>query len=250
LGDSLVAEPTHLIGNLKVVKSPAETIYVRKAASIADAAMASCVGAVGEGRTEQEVAGEVYRTLLASGGDIPASPMNLCSGERSAFAHGAPGERRLERGDFIHAQFGAAYRRYCCTIGRQLSLGEPTARMRELYGIAREASDACMAEMRAGVSARRPHEAAKAVIARAGMDRYRLHMSGYAVGTAYPPSWVEPLLLFDDSPYTLEAGMVIAVEPPLFGLEEGLGVRIIDNVLVTESGVEVLSKYTSELIVV
>ncbi len=250
LGDSLVAEPTHLIGNLKIVKSPAEMAYVRKAAGIADAAMTSCVEATREGRTEKEVAGEVHRTLLVEGSDIPASPMNLCSGERSAFAHGAPSERRLERGDFIHAQYGAAYRRYCCTIGRQLCLGEPTARMRELYGIAREAMDACMAEMRSGVPATVPHEAARAVIERAGMDKYRLHMSGYAVGTAYPPSWVEPLLLFSDSPYTLEAGMIIAVEPPLFGLEEGLGVRIIDNVLVTEMGVEVLSSFTSELIVV
>jgi Xaa-Pro aminopeptidase len=51
-------------------------------------------------------------------------------------------------------------------------------------------------------------------------------------------------------PYTLEAGMVIAVEPPLFGLEDGLGVRIIDNVLVTETGCEFLAKTTRDLIVV
>jgi Xaa-Pro dipeptidase len=82
------------------------------------------------------------------------------------------------------------------------------------------------------------------------MDQYRLHMTGYAVGGAFPPSWVEPLVMDSGCPYTLEAGMVIAVEPPLFGLEDGLGVRIIDNVLVTKKGCEFLSKTTRDLIVV
>ena len=141
----------------------------------------------------------------------------------------------------MHIQFGAHYRRYCCTIGRQLCLGAPTERMREVHRVAREAGDACMDAMRAGVPATVPHEAAKKVIADAGMDRYRLHMTGYAVGAAFPPSWVEPLVMDSGCPHTLQAGMVIAVEPPLFGLEEGLGVRIIDNVLVTDTGCERLS---------
>lgn len=103
--------------------------------------------------------------------------------------------------------------------------------------------------MRAGVPATVPHEAAKTIIAQAGMDRYRLHMTGYALGAAFPPSWVEPLVMDSGCTYTLEAGMVVAVEPPLFGLEEGLGVRIIDNVLVTETGCEFLSQTTRDLIV-
>jgi Xaa-Pro dipeptidase len=121
--------------------------------------------------------------------------------------------------------------------------------MRALYRVARDAGDACVAEMRAGVPATAPHQAAKRVIVDAGLDQYRLHMTGYAVGAAFPPSWVEPLVLEAACPYTLEAGMVIAVEPPLFGLEDGLGVRIIDNVLVTETGVEYLSQTTRDLIV-
>jgi Xaa-Pro dipeptidase len=121
--------------------------------------------------------------------------------------------------------------------------------MRALYQVARDAGDACVAEMRAGVPATAPHEAAKKVMIDARLDEYRLHMTGYAVGAAFPPSWVEPLLLEGGSPYTLEAGMVIAVEPPLFGLEDGLGVRIIDNVLVTETGAERLCRTTRDLIV-
>ena len=212
--------------------------------------METCRDSIAEGRTERLVSADVHHTLMASGSDIPSSPMNFLTGPRTAYAHGEPTDRVLQAGDFMHIQFGAHYRRYCCTIGRQLCLGAPSERMREVHRVAREAGDACIDAMRAGVPATVPHEAAKKVIADAGMDRYRLHMTGYAVGAAFPPSWVEPLVMDSGCPHTLQAGMVIAVEPPLFGLEEGLGVRIIDNVLVTETGCEPLSKTTRDLIVV
>ncbi len=250
LGESLVMDATDLIGSVKLVKSPAELDYVREAAGILDAAMETCRNSIAAGKTERQVSADVHHTLMASGSDIPSSPMNYLTGPRTAFAHGEPTDRVLEAGDFMHIQFGAHYRRYCVTIGRQLCLGEPSHRMREVYQVAREAGDACIEAMRAGVPATVPHEAAKEVIAEAGMDRYRLHMTGYAVGAAFPPSWVEPLVMDSGCPYTLEAGMVIAVEPPLFGLEDGLGVRIIDNVLVTETGCELLSKTTRDLILV
>jgi Xaa-Pro dipeptidase len=250
LGESLVMDATDLIGSVKLVKSAAEMDYVRKAASLLDTAMETCLGSIAEGKTERQVSADVHHTLMASGSDIPSSPMNYLTGPRTAYAHGEPTDRVLETGDFMHIQFGAHYRRYCVTIGRQLCLGEPTKRMREVYQVARDSADACIEAMRAGVPATVPHEAAKKVITEAGMDQYRLHMTGYAVGAAFPPSWVEPLVMDSGCPYILEAGMVIAVEPPLFGLEDGLGVRIIDNVLVTETGCEFLSKTTRDLIVV
>ncbi|MCP5088151.1 MAG: aminopeptidase P family protein, partial [Rhodobacteraceae bacterium] len=250
LGDALVMDATDLVGSIKLVKSPAEIAYIRKSAEILDLGMETCRNALAVGRTEREVSADIHHTLLSSGSDIPSSPMNFLSGPRSAFAHGEPTDRVLEAGDFMHIQFGAHVRRYCCTIGRQFCLGEPTTRMREVYQVTRDACDAAIGEMKAGVRATVPHEAAKSVVAAAGMERYRLHMTGYAVGVAFPPSWIDPLILDSSSTQTLEAGMVIAVEPPLFGLEEGLGVRIIDNVLVTESGCEFLSKTSRDLALV
>jgi Xaa-Pro dipeptidase len=250
LGDDLAMDATNLIGDVKLVKSPAEIDYVQKAAAILDKAMETCRSSIAAGKTERTVSADIHHTLMAAGSDIPSSPMNFLTGPRTAFAHGEPSDRVIESGDFMHIQFGAHYRRYCVTIGRQLCLGEPTQRMREVYQVVRDAGDACMAEMRAGVPATRPHEAAKRVIADAGLDAYRLHMTGYAVGAAFPPSWVEPLIMDGGSAYTLEAGMVIAVEPPVFGLEDGLGARLIDNVLITDSGCEPLTKTTRDLIVV
>lgn len=248
LGSSLKIDATNLIANIKLIKSPVELEYMRRAAEIADAAMSTCISSIAAGKTERDVSSDIHHTLLSAGSDIPSSPMNFLTGPRSAFAHGEPTDRVLNVGDFMHIQFGAHYKRYCCTIGRQLCLGEPSIRMREVYQVARAASDACIEVIRAGVPATVPHSAAKSVIAMAGMDQHRLHLTGYAVGAAFPPSWVEPMSMDSGSSDILKAGMVVAVEPPLFGVEGGLGVRIVDNVLVTENGCEILAKTTRDLI--
>ncbi|WP_164163080.1 M24 family metallopeptidase, partial [Stenotrophomonas maltophilia] len=77
--------------------------------------------------------------------------------------------------------------------------------------------------IRDGVPALVPHEAAKRVIGREGLDRYRIHTSGYGLAPGFPPSWGEPVNMFGGATYTLRAGMVVSVEPPIFIGEEGLG---------------------------
>jgi Xaa-Pro dipeptidase len=249
-GESLIAEATNLIHDLSLVKSPTELQYIREAARIADVAMQRFTAALAEGRSELELAGEIYHTLLTSGSGLAASPINLVSGERSCFSHGAPTDRRLRRGDFGNVEYGATFKRYTATIGRNFCLGEPTPRMRELHELVLRASDACIAEIRAGVPAVVPHEAAKRVIAEAGLDHARVHLSGYGLAPGSPPGWAEPIHLFGGSNYTLQAGMVVTVEPPVFVGEEHLGARNIDNVLVTEQGCERLSRFRRDLIVI
>ena len=250
LGAALVAEPTNLVHDLKLVKSPAEIALIREAARIADQAMRACIDAFREGQTELQVAGTVYHALLSAGSGLPASTINLVSGERLGFSHGAPTLRRIRRGDGGNVELGAAYKRYTATLGRQFSLGPPPARICEIYDIVRAAGDAMIAEIRPGTPAVRPHEAAKRVIAEAGYDRYRIHTSGYGIAPGVPPASGEPLNLFGGSPYRLEPGMMVSVEPPIFIPEERIGARIIDNVLITENGAERLSGWGRELIVI
>jgi Xaa-Pro dipeptidase len=248
LGGALVAEPTNLVHDLKLVKSPAELAHVREAVRIADAAMPAFVAALREDAPELAVAGEVYRALLAGGSGIAASPINLVSGERSCFSHGAPTNRRLRRGDFGSIEYGATSRRYTATIGRNFCLGAPSPRMRDLHDVVRRACEAQIAAIRDGVPAIVPHEAAARVIDAAGLERGRVHTSGYGLAPGFPPSWGEPLHMLAGSDYTLRAGMVVSIEPPVFLEDEGLGARLIDNVLVTRDGCELLTRTGRELI--
>jgi Xaa-Pro dipeptidase len=250
LGSSLAAETTDLVHDLSLVKSPAEIAYIRRASAIADEAMAVFAAGLRPGRSELAVAGDVYGALLARGSGLSASPINLVSGARSAYSHGAPTERALQSGDFGSVEYGATWRRYTATIGRQFCLGQPTARMRELYEIVRRACDACIAEIRDGAPATAPHEAAKQLIAAAGLEHGRVHTSGYGLAPGFPPSWGEPVHMIGGARHILRAGMVLSVEPPVFLGDEGLGARIIDNVLVTSQGCELLSRRSRDLITV
>ena len=249
-GQALIAEPTNLVHELTLVKSSLEIEYIREASRIADEAMWEFTASLKEGRSELEIAGDVYAALLSRGSGISASPINLVSGERSCFSHGAPTGRRLRRGDFGNVEFGSTFRRYTSTIGRQFCVGRPTQRMLELTDVVRRACDACIAEIRDGVCATVPHEAAKRVIASAGLEHGRVHTSGYGLAPGFPPTWGEPIHMIGGSQYTLRAGMVLSVEPPVFLGDEALGARIIDNVLVTPSGGELLSRVSRELIIV
>ena len=250
LGEALVQEPCGLLMVLRAVKSPAEIAYVREAARIGALALDKLIGAVTQGVSELELAAVAYHTLLSNGSGLPASTINLMTGERSAFALGGPTERRMRRGDTGLVEMGAARRRYTATLGRQWSLGPPSARLTELYSVIRRASDACLAEMRAGVPAVVPHEAAKRVIAEAGLDQCRAHTTGYGMAPGFPPSWGESPNMFGGSTDILRAGMVVSVEPAVFLPRERLGVRLIDNVLITEDGAELLSQAPRDLIVV
>ncbi len=250
LGYALVAEPTTLITDLKLVKSPLELTYIRESARIAGEAMDALLAGVAEGRTELELAAAAFNKLLSSGSGLPASTMNLVTGDRCGIVLGAPTTRRLQRGDPGHAEVAAAYRRYTSTIGRVWSLGAPSARLLELHAVVRRASEACIAAMRDGVLTTVPHEAAKQVFVEAGLDHYRQHTTGYGIAPGFPPSWGEPVNMFAGNRYTLRAGMVVSVEPNLFIRQERLGVRIIDNVLITETGAELLSPRPRALVVI
>ena len=176
--------------------------------------------------------------------------MNLMTGERSCFVLGAPTERRQKRGDTGLVELGGAYRRYTSTLGRQWVLGKPTQRLRDVHNLVLEASDACMDRMRDGAPAIEAHEALKAVFVKAGMDQFRQHTSGYGMAPGFPPSWGEPTNMFGGSKDVLKAGMVMSVEPALFIKGERLGVRLIDNVVVTKTGVELLSTTMRDLAVI
>jgi len=103
--------------------------------------------------------------------------------------------------------------------------------------------------MRPGVPTTVPHEAAKRAIARRGFDEFRLHTTGYGIAPGFPPSWQENIQMFPNDAHVLEPGMVLSVEPPVFVHPERLGARLVDNVLITETGNLVLSQISRDLIV-
>jgi Xaa-Pro dipeptidase len=205
--------------------------------------------ALAAGTTELAMAGAMHQAMMAAGGQSPASPMNLVSGSRTPFAHGFPTERVIQRGEIVQAEWGASYHAYHCTIGRMWSLGEPASRVTEYYRIVRAACDAVIDGVHTGVPMADLDRAAKKVIG-PRLERYASHKTGYLIKAGFPPAWGDAPALAENSSAVLEEGMLVSVEPPLFIPEEQIGVRIIDNLLVTAHGCEILSRSPRDIIVV
>src|SRR3546814_9739474 len=142
----------------------------------------------------------------------------------------------MRRGGIVVSEYGSSYRGYTSTIGRQLPFGKQDTQTLDLYGVVRRGGDAYIRTVRDGVPAVAAHAAARQVIVEAGLEPHRVHTTGYGLAPGFPPSWGEPLHMLDASPYTIRAGMVLTIEPPVFIGAERRGVRIIDNVLVTPTG--------------
>lgn len=244
-------DATDIISWLRVVKSPAEIEMFRRAAAITDAGMEATLKAIREGANEYEVTAETVRATIAAGSDAPTSPPNFVTGPRTVYAHALPTERRIRRGDLMHMEFGASYHRYPVSIARNLALGDPGARARELHDIQLAACDAVIAAAQPGATTDAPHEAARKVFADAGVEHGFIHTAGYGLEAAFPPVWgLAPIHFSPVAPVEMLPGMIFTVEPPLMLPEEKLGVRVIDNILITETGNEILSKVDRDLFIV
>ena len=95
LGDAKICEPNALIQDIKLVRSPAELAYIKKAVAMADAGIQAAIETMRMGSTEQEVSAAIHHCIIGLGSDPPASPINICMGERSHYSHWQPDDTKI-----------------------------------------------------------------------------------------------------------------------------------------------------------
>jgi len=210
------------------------------------------------GRTEREVALAVDVRLHEAGFTRPAFDTIVASGPNAALPHAHPGERRFVEGDLVVLDFGGVYDSYCVDLTRTVAVGRATPRAREVHKAVLEAHDRAIACVVPGTSRFAIDAAAREVLATYGLAEAFGHGTGHGLGievhedpriTRRRPSEREIPSGSDAAPdnVAVAAGMVFTIEPGAY-LPGWGGVRIEDDVLVTERGVEVLTDVTADLI--
>lgn len=232
------------ISAFRASKEPWELELMRKAQEITDKAFEEMCKVVKVGMTEKEVEAELIYRLYKNGADgLPFQPI-VVSGPNTSMPHGVPGERVLEYGDFVTMDFGCLYKGYCSDMTRTVALGFVTEEMDKVYHIVLEAQLAGIAATKAGVAGRDMDGAARKVITDAGYGAYFGHGYGHSLGLEIH----EAPNAGPSSEQPMPVGAVCSAEPGIY-LPGKFGVRIEDATVITEDGVEILTKSPKNLII-
>jgi len=239
-------DASQILAGLRLRKEAGEIAAMRRAVEIAQSALETSLPLVRIGMTERELAAELVMQLLRHGSEpeLPFSPI-VSGGPNSANPHASPTARKLEAGDLLLIDWGAGVDGYISDLTRTFVIGEVGAEVAQIHRIVQDANAAGRAAGGPGVACAEVDRAARAVIEAAGYGEYFTHRTGHGIGME---AHEEPYMRGDNQ-QILEPGMAYTVEPGIY-LPGRNGVRIEDDMIVTESGAESLSDMPRELRVV
>lgn len=228
---------------LRQIKDEDEIAIMREAADVADRAFAHVLGYIRPGVTEMDVAAELEMFMRKAGASGPSFDTIVASGERSALPHGVASRRVIGSGEFVTLDFGAFYQGYCSDLTRTVFVGEPTDKHREIYAIVKEAQAYALEHLKPGMTGREGDALTRDIIARYGYGDNFGHGTGHGLGMDIH----ESPRLSATCDTVLQPGMVVTVEPGIYVPGFG-GVRIEDDVVMTETGIQILTRSSKELI--
>nr|WP_106780403.1 Xaa-Pro peptidase family protein [Lysinibacillus timonensis] len=230
------------INQIRVIKDQNEIDKMREAARLADYAIEVGCKNVAEGKTEMDILTAIENAIKEKGCKMSFETMVL-SGPKTASPHGTPGNRKIQKGDLILFDLGVEFEGYCSDITRTVAFGEVSEQQKLIYNTVLQANEKAIAAVQPGVLAKDLDKIARDVIHDAGYGQYFNHRLGHGLGISIHefPS------IHGSNEFELNPGMVFTIEPGIY--HEIAGVRIEDDVVVTENGVEVLTQFPKELMI-
>lgn len=242
-------DASDLVSRLRVIKSPAELSYVRKAAELADLALDEAHRLAGPGVFEGEISAAMEGAVLRGGGDNPANENIIGSGPDALLCRYFTGRRTLDARDQLTLEFAGSYRHYHACLMRTIPIGEPLPGQREMHKVSVDALEACKAALKPGRPIGEVFDAYARVCDAAGHRAHRMNATGYSLGTTYAPNWMDWPMFYHGNPELAAPGMVYFIHIIIFDAERGVAMTNGHTVLVTDRGCEALSKRGTELVV-
>ncbi len=224
-----------IIETVRSIKDESEIATIRTAAAISTKALAQTLPYIKPGVTESELAGMLDFQIRKLGARNSFETI-VAFGPNGSRPHHQPGTRKLKKKDAVLIDFGAKYKGYCSDITRCFVIGGITAFYKKVYDAVEQAQAAAIKTIRAGVKITQVDAAAREVIEKTDLPVYS-HGTGHGFGLEIH----EDPFLKPDGKGKLKAGQVITIEPGIY-MPGKLGVRIEDDVLVTETGYKILTR--------
>lgn len=245
-------DASDLVSRLRLVKSPAELAYVRRAAELADQSYAEAVRLAEPGAFEGDILAAMQGVVFRGGGDDPANETIIGSGPGALMCRYFTGRRHLSDDDQLTLEFAGVYRHYHAALMRTISIGPAPPRQRMMHAAAVESLEAAKAALRPGQPIGGVFDAHAKVLDEAGLRAARMNACGYALGTTFAPNWMdfpEASMFFHGNPTLAAPGMVFFIHIIVFDSEHGLAMTSGQTVVVTDEGCAPLTLAPLELVV-
>lgn len=236
-----VGDLTPVISAMRESKSEAELAFMQRAADILNPALDAAVKAIKPGVTEKQLAAILEEAMNQAGAEGVAFDTHVLFGPTAALPHGSTGDQVLQAGQVVLMDFGAVVQGYRSDITRTVCCGDWPGEMARVYDTVLAANQAAIAAVKPGVPLGEIDRAARRVIEEAGYGEYFIHRTGHGLGLEVHE---EPYVVSGNEKL-LQPGHVVTIEPGIYLPGVG-GVRIEDDVVVTETGCRVLTSWTKE----
>jgi Xaa-Pro aminopeptidase len=252
-GGGRVVDGDWVVDRVRLVKSPAELECVRRAAAIVDAAFDDLVETLRPGQTELQIGARLDAVMADHGGEAAAIRTMVSAGpDVWCRTHAPPSRRPVEAGDVMYVDACGVYNRYHVDVCRTFAIGRDHPQARAILDV----TDGSVEAVRAAVRPGDPLDVAQRAAEEYVFSRFPREqvwwVGGYALGIAMPPNWVGHTYLSNDAfePFTWEPGYVTNYENVLFDRDAGFTASYMETLLMTERGIETLSKRPRTLTVV
>jgi len=230
-GKCRLKDSVGLLAELRAIKDAEELAAIRRAIRIQESALLAVLESLRPGQKESEVAARLEFEMVLRGASGPSFPTIVAAGANGSLPHARPGTRRTARGRTLLIDWGARIDGYASDMTRTFALGKWPGKLREAYGVVLEAFSAAVAAVRPGLTCEQLDGIARSSITKAGFGDAFAHSLGHGIGLDVH----EAPRVAKGSRAALRAGMVITIEPGVYLPGIG-GVRIEDDILVTDSG--------------
>lgn len=245
LGDIRTEGVVGWIEQQRMIKDPSEIENIKSAAALADKALADLVTFMRPGMTERDAALELEYQMQKAGSEGLSFPTILIAGDRSSLPHGMPSDKTLDPGDLITIDFGAVVNGYRSDMTRAFVVGAPNEKQLAVYETVKKAQKIGVESVRSGVKGSYPHLETKKILDASEFAQFQGEGLGHGVGLFLH----EQPFLGSNCDITLEENMIITIEPGIYIPGWG-GVRIEDDVRVTQDGCEILTHAPRDLVVI
>jgi len=245
-------DANEIVESFRIVKSPREIEYIKKAASISDKMMQTAINTAREGTSEKEIAACIHEVMIREGGEPPGFGPFIRSAERLPYEHEIWSDRILQKGDQVILEMAASFKRYHSPMGRLVYVDKAPNGTTEVEHICIEAQNETIKSMKPEASFAEVYNTWQDVVDRNGLSHYRRHHCGYSVGIAFHPSWtggIGVVSLHDKSDLVIKSGMVFHQLSWLLGCGKG-DYFVSDTVYVNENGGERLTNTSRNLSIV